>query len=298
MDIKGLLYFIVAAERLNFTSAAKECYITQTAMSLHIKKMEDELGFKLFNRNKHATELTRAGRDFYSRAKELVAEYDAAVRHAASVGSGNTGVVGVLVPGCIEGFVIMDRLLAFRKLYPNVEVSLYVESPNRLISRLKMGDADICVGTPDDMELDQDIVVEKLREDPIVVVCSIHHPLARQKKITPEMFRGEPIIVCGSQYSPNAFRVLNINNVQSGFESKSMIIASNMDEMLFLIELERGIGFMPAFASLRISPESAGVAFVPCDFGDRPPVITTSLGYLKNNTNPAIRECIEVLLRK
>ncbi|MDR2771118.1 MAG: LysR family transcriptional regulator, partial [Clostridiales Family XIII bacterium] len=52
MDIKGLQYFIAAAERLNFTTAAKECYITQTAMSLHISKMEDELGFKLFNRNR------------------------------------------------------------------------------------------------------------------------------------------------------------------------------------------------------------------------------------------------------
>jgi DNA-binding transcriptional LysR family regulator len=298
MDIKGLLYFIVAAERLNFTAAAKECYITQTAMSLHIKKMEDELGFRLFNRNKHATELTQAGRDFYSRAKELVAEYDAAVRHAASVGSGNSGVIGVLVPGCIEGFVIMDRLLLFRKLYPNVEVSLRVESPNRLISRLKMGDADICIGTPDDMELDRDIVVEKLREDPMVVVCSSHHPLAKYKRVTPEMFKSEPIIVCGSQYTPNSFRVLISNNFQSGFESKSMIIASNMDEMLFLIELERGIGFMPAFASLRITPETAGIAFVPCDFGERTPIITTSIGYLKNNTNPVIHECIEVLLRK
>mgnify|MGYP003378439773 CR=1 FL=1 len=47
MDIRGLKYFISAAECLNFTRAAKECFITQTAMSQHIANMEKELGFQL-----------------------------------------------------------------------------------------------------------------------------------------------------------------------------------------------------------------------------------------------------------
>lgn len=67
MDIRGLKYFISAAECLNFTRAAKECFITQTAMSQHIANMEKELGFQLFRRNNRNVELTTAGRDFTSR---------------------------------------------------------------------------------------------------------------------------------------------------------------------------------------------------------------------------------------
>ena len=63
MDIRGLRYFISAAECLNFTQAAKECFITQTAMSQHIANMEKELGFQLFRRNNRRVELTAAGRD-------------------------------------------------------------------------------------------------------------------------------------------------------------------------------------------------------------------------------------------
>ena len=49
MDMKSLNYFVHAAETLNFTKAAKECYISQTAISLSIAKMEEELGFMLFD---------------------------------------------------------------------------------------------------------------------------------------------------------------------------------------------------------------------------------------------------------
>lgn len=69
MDIRGLKYFISAAECLNFTRAAKECFITQTAMSQHIANMEKELGFQLFRRNNRNVELTTAGRDFYEQMK-------------------------------------------------------------------------------------------------------------------------------------------------------------------------------------------------------------------------------------
>ena len=82
MDIRGLKYFIAAAECLNFTKAARECYITQTAMSLHIAKMEEELGFQLFNRNNRTVELTMAGRDFYQRARLVVQTYEEAVCHS------------------------------------------------------------------------------------------------------------------------------------------------------------------------------------------------------------------------
>jgi len=59
MDLRSLNYFVHAAKDLNFTQAAKECYISQTAMSLTIAKIEDELGFPLFDRNNHVIGLRR-----------------------------------------------------------------------------------------------------------------------------------------------------------------------------------------------------------------------------------------------
>jgi DNA-binding transcriptional LysR family regulator len=297
MDIKGLQYFITAAERLNFTTAAKECYITQTAMSLHISKMEDELGFKLFNRNrnKRVMELTNAGQDFVRRARKLVREYESALRHSAGVAAGVTGSISIMLPSCIEGFVLMDRLRAFREHYPDVVINICVEAPDRHISMIKSGYADICVGAPDDMEWDEDFSVVRLREDPIVIVCSTRHPLAQKQKVDAGLLKNERVILIGPKGIPNTFRILHNSRLQLGFEPEAFVSVNNMDEMLLMIELERGIGFLPCFVQDRIRAENAGVAFIPCDDGGSVPTMTTALGYLKNNLNPAIGNLIGLL---
>jgi DNA-binding transcriptional LysR family regulator len=293
-----LQYFIAAAESLNFTVAAKECYITQTAMSLHIKKMEDELGFKLFIRDKHMTELTVAGRDFYTRARELILEYEEAVRHATSVGSGVTGIIRLMIPSCIEGFMLMDRLRAFRAAYPGVEVNIYVEPPARHVGSIKRGLTDLCVGAPDDMELNPEFVVERLREDPIVIVCSAHHPFARQGTVTADMLQKEPVIVCGPKGIPNTFRTLRSNRMQSGYDSDSVVSVNNMDEMLLQIELERGIGFLPSFICDRIAVDNSGIRFVRCDDDGRTPTMTTAIGYLRSNPNPVLKNALNIILKR
>jgi DNA-binding transcriptional LysR family regulator len=297
MDIKGLQYFIAAAERLNFTTAAKECYITQTAMSLHIGKMEDELGFKLFNRNrnKRVMELTSAGQDFLHRARRLVRDYELALRYSAGVAAGVTGRVDIMIPSCIEGFVLMDRLHAFKEHYPDVALSVYVEPPDRHINSIKRGYADICVGAPDDMELDDDFAVVRWREDPIVLICSARHPLAQKPRVDSDALKNERVILIGPKGIPNTFRILHNNRLQLGFEPEFFISVNNMDEMLLMIELERGVGFLPCFVRDRVRTENAGVVFIPCDNGDFAPTMTTAMGYLKSNSNPAIGNLLGLL---
>ena len=297
MDIKGLQYFIAAAERLNFTTAAKECYITQTAMSLHIGKMEDEIGFKLFNRNrnKRVMELTNAGQDFVLRARKIVREYEMALHCSAGVAAGVSGRVSIMIPSCIEGFVLMDRLRAFQEHYPDVALTVYVEPPDRHINNIKGGYADICVGAPDDMELDEDFAVVRLREDPIVIICSVRHPLAREAKVDSGALENERVILIGPKGIPNTYRILHNSRMQLGFEPESFISVNNMDEMLLMIELERGIGFLPCFVRDRIRMDNAGIAFVPCDNDGSAPTMTTALGYLKGNSNPAIGNLLGLL---
>ncbi len=91
MDIQKLKYFISAAENLNFTKAAKDCFITQTAMSQLIANMEKELGFKLFLRNNRNMSLTAAGQTFYDQMKIMVASYENTVYHCQQISLGGGG---------------------------------------------------------------------------------------------------------------------------------------------------------------------------------------------------------------
>jgi DNA-binding transcriptional LysR family regulator len=180
--------------------------------------------------------------------------------------------------------------------HPGVEVNIYVEPPARHIGSIKRGLTDLCIGAPDDMELDPDFTVERLREDPIVVVCSVHHPFARLGIVTAEILQREPVIVCGPKGIPNTFRTLRSSRMQSGLDSDSVVSVNNMDEMLLLIELERGIGFLPNFISDRIAVDTSGIRFVRCEYNGKTPTMTTAIGYLRSNPNPVLKNVLSAIL--
>lgn len=296
MDIKGLHYFIAAAERLNFTAAAKECYITQTAMSLHISKMEDELGFVLFNRNKRVVELTEAGRDFLHHARMLVQNFEDSVRQSASIASGVKGIVSLMVPSCLEGFIFMGVLRRFRDEYPDVELNVQVGPHEKLVSDLKRGKIDVGVGALYDMEIDPDITVKKLREDPVMVVCSIHHRFAKLEKVSDHLLRDEIVIMSEPSGMPTGYRALRTSWTQSGSEPGKLLTVRNLDEMLLMIELDRGIGFLPSFAMSRVDPDTSGLAYVPFESGGDTPSFVTALGHMVDNTNPVLKNFLAVLM--
>jgi DNA-binding transcriptional LysR family regulator len=145
------------------------------------------------------------------------------------------------------------------------------------------------------MEWDEDFSVARFREDPIVIICSTRHPLAQMQKVDSGILQNERVILIGPKGIPNTFRILHNSRLQRGFEPESFISVNNMDEMLLMIELERGIGFLPCFVRDRIRTESAGIAFIPCDDGGSVPTMTTALGYLKSNLNPAIGNLMGLL---
>ena len=86
MDLKQLNYFISAAKHENFTRAAQECFIVQTAMTHQIAALEKELGVSLFERNSRRVKLTPAGEVFLGQAQRIVqaAEDAAALVRAAA----------------------------------------------------------------------------------------------------------------------------------------------------------------------------------------------------------------------
>jgi DNA-binding transcriptional LysR family regulator len=297
MDIKGLRYFIAAAERLNFTVAAKECYITQTAMSLHINKMESELGFRLFERNKRVVELTDAGRDFLGYAYTMVGDYTAAVEHSMNIAVGVNGVLNVHLPGYMEGFVFMDRFKRFREEYPEVELNLLVETQGKMVGFLKKKRVDVGIGIPYEMEADPDIQVIAMREDPAIVLCSKKHPFITEwagKPIKANQLEKETFIMTISDSTPNSTSMLRKKWQRSGLSFNKYIAVNNMDEMLMYIELGRGIGIFPAFIREYLGKLTQGIAEVDVVYRNRPPITYTAIGYMKNNNNPVLDHFVRV----
>lgn len=183
MDFSRLDYFIKAAELLNFTQAANECGITQTAMSQHISNMENTLGFKLFNRTTRSVSLTPAGEDFYLQAKRLLSEYQAAVKHSADIASGKISTVKILVPSFIDGSVVMPRFLAFQEQYPDVKLEIGIQNTKAIADQLNKGLCDVAISWP--YEFDRNSTVAyTIAEFQLDVLCAKKHRFAQMQKLT------------------------------------------------------------------------------------------------------------------
>ena len=76
MDLNLLKYFTAVADEMSFSSAAESIYLSQSSLSKHVKRLEDDLGFQLFSRNSHTTELTPAGEALLPAARNIVRELD------------------------------------------------------------------------------------------------------------------------------------------------------------------------------------------------------------------------------
>ena len=82
MSFRRIEYFLSVAKHLNFTKAARECYVAQAAISQQIKQFEEELGFKLFDRGGTAVALTPAGEYFARQCQSVLSQYHGAVKRA------------------------------------------------------------------------------------------------------------------------------------------------------------------------------------------------------------------------
>ena len=286
-------YFISAAECLNFTRAAKDCYITQTAMSLHIAKMEEELGFQLFNRNNRTVKLTVAGRDFYDRARLVVKTYEEAVNHSRNTASGKMGNVKLVVPSCIDGLVIMPRLKKFRDLYPHINLDVQLLEPRYLIESLKRGETDAALCWPEDRELDAELDVTLVGTFPICVAAGINHPFSRMEKVPPDLLREQNSVLIELNGMSSSYRSMCNSWAQMGFEPLSVTRVNKMEEILFYVELEDAVALLPNY----VAYNSTGMlVFRPLDMPkEEQPTVTLAVAHMKNNQNPALQSLVSVL---
>ena len=101
MQIRQLEYFIAVSESLNFTMAAKQFFISQSAISQQIRALEEELGFPLFERTNRTVLLTASGHVFLEDARAIVQRTRDAVRRGKETGSSGSSLLRI---GFIKGF--------------------------------------------------------------------------------------------------------------------------------------------------------------------------------------------------
>ena len=181
ISLKQLKCFVTVAQQQSFTLAAKVLHTTQSAVSLMIKELEDEVGFRLFDRTTRRVLLSDSGETFFRLAHHLMNEFQNVLRDASDIAALRKGVVRVGATEAVACSLVVPAIAAYKKERPGIDVQLVVTLVPSMFNALRNGDVDFILG-PDSMrdeDVDLNISAEQLARSPIRLWCPASHPLAR-----------------------------------------------------------------------------------------------------------------------
>src|SRR3982750_896387 len=194
MEIRQLKAFLAIAEAKTFTAGARRVNVTQAAISMQIRQLEDEVGLPLFTRTPRRVSLTEAGEYLLERARKILREHDSALAEIAEVAGAEYGRLRI---GSASGTFAMNQLpVIMQRLkdkFPNSELTVASGTSVRLVDRIMHGETDLAfISLPVD---NSNISTESLFSDEIVAVAHPGHPLAREKYISAATLAGEELIL-------------------------------------------------------------------------------------------------------
>ncbi len=194
MEIRQLKAFLAIAEAKTFTAGARRVNVTQAAISMQIRQLEDEVGLQLFTRTPRRVILTEAGEYLLERARKILREHDSALAEIAEIAGAEYGRLRI---GAASGTFAMHQLPGIMQLlkekFPNAELSVSSGTSQRLVDKIMHGEIDSAfISLPVD---NTNITTESLFSDEIVAIGHPKHPLAKEKYISAATLAGERLIL-------------------------------------------------------------------------------------------------------
>ena len=192
VTFRQLKVFESVARHLSYTQAAQELHLSQPAVSMQIKQLEESTGIPLFEQLGKQTYLTEAGREMYQYCRAISLQLEEAEEVLEKLKGVQGGRLDISVASTANYFA--TRLLAaFAKKYEGTSFTLDVTNRETLLRQLEQNEKDLVVmGRPPE---DRDLVAVPFMENPLVVVAPPDHPLASKKNIPLADLQNETFVV-------------------------------------------------------------------------------------------------------
>jgi DNA-binding transcriptional LysR family regulator len=170
LNFHHLEVFYAVARHLNFSRAAEELFISQPAVSKHVKDLEKDLGVDLFRRNGRRVELTDAGRLVYDYAGHALVLTEGLRRALAEMHSPGRGYLRLAATYTLATYVVPRVLASFQARYPDVQLSLQVSNKGTTIRQVLQHQADL--GIIDCHSIPSDVQWQRFARVPIALLAA------------------------------------------------------------------------------------------------------------------------------
>ena len=290
VELRHLHYFVVVAEELHFRRAAERLHIAQPSVSQQVRRLEDELGVRLFERNRRGVTLTQAGSVLLDEARATLAQATRAADRARAAGAGERGRLRVNLTRSLPGGLAGAIVDAFRERYPEVQLELDVGQTSIHAEHLRRGAIDVAFVRPH--LLDPELEEIELAREPLVCVLPKGHRLGRQKLIRREDVAAEPLVFWRREHGPGAWHEMLRGVYGEAGPPKAFRAEPEEERIVSAVAAGAGISFIMLERSRRLKvPGAMYRRFAPPE-----PTVGIGLAWRRGNALPVVDRFRETAL--
>ena len=224
MTLNQLRYFCTASRCHSITKAAEELYVTQPTVSTAIRDLEIEFGISLFYRKGNQLILTGEGETLYEKANYIL-QYCTELQSDCFGLSRNKPPIRIGIPPMLSTVFFPELLTAFQKEYPDVPVMLEEYASVRACNLVQNDSLDLALVNMHFYNIDK-MNTLRMQQDHIVFCVSKEHPLAKEKEVTVEMLKEEPLILYNTDSVLNKTLLALFEN--AGLKPNILLYASQL----------------------------------------------------------------------
>ncbi len=283
MNTKQIDYCIELARTLNFSRAAENQFVSQPTFSYQIKLLEEEIGFRLFERSGKGAALTPAGVQFVSFLSGMREDLKRAIEQGQNFSAKFKEAVSINLMVRQAICFLPEAMRLFAEQMPDVQIVPQFQYENGLDTFMK-GDADMLFALREQSKQLSNTAVHPLFESRIYLIAQRDDPLAQKNRIKESDLYGRTLMVGGG--SPAALKAVQHRLIASG--RIEYFNSADHDTTLTNVAVGRGVCLAPGF----LNDHSGQFAWIPFDCAES---FSCVLCTHKSDTRASVTAFIEIL---
>ena len=286
MDLRQIDYVLAVVERGSFTKAAASMQVSQPSLSDGIRRLETELGVRLFHRLGRSVELTDAGRAFVGPARQLTRDRDAVFESVATVRDLQSGTLDIVSLPTLAADPLGRLVGGFRKANPGISVRIAApEDDGAVVAMVLDGRSEL--GLTELRTHRDELVGVSLERQELVAVCPPRTRLATSGRLPVARLRGMPLVTTPPGTSTRD--LLDRALASAGVEPHIAVETSQREAIAPLVLSGAGTSFLPARLAEPLAAQGAVIARLV-------PTLTRTIGLVHRPSplTPAARAFVEL----
>ncbi|QIM54664.1 LysR family transcriptional regulator [Hydrogenophaga crocea] len=234
------------------SAAAEQLAVTQSAVSLSLRQLEDGLGARLFERTTRTLEPTQAAHEAIVLAERILRDADTLGAGMRELSALRRGRVALAITPTLAELLLPEALLRFRERHPGIHVAVDDCAPDQFVARVVGAQADFGIGVPEQAGADVD--TETLVRDHLALVCHPTHPLAARRRLRWADLAEQALITVRPGYGVRP--LIDASAARAGVRLRVVHEVSFLSTALWMARAGLAAAIMPA-AYARTAPAGA-----------------------------------------